>query len=101
MTYFQIMTNIQTVTELWGAYCKNEADEVEAERNEATTKESEEINVCDGLVWVFLRDGVGLYDMKRSEIWYKCVGKCDGFGIGAGSKCASQSEGVAVGMWGG
>lgn len=74
---------------------------MEAERNEATTRESEEITVCDGLVWVFLRDGAGLYDMERSGIWYKSVGKCEGFGIGAGYSCASQSEGVAVGMWGG
>lgn len=72
---------------------------MEAERSEATTKESEDITVCDGLVWVFLRDGGGLYDMERSGIWYKSVGKCDGFGNGAGSKCANQSEGVAVGMW--
>lgn len=74
---------------------------MEAERNEATTRESEEITVCDGLVWDFLRDGVGLYDMERSGIWYKSVGKCDGFGNGAGNSCAIQSEGVAVGMWGG
>lgn len=87
--------------ERWGAHCKNEADEVEAERNEANTKESEEITVCDGLVWVFLRDGVGLYDMKRSGIWYKCVGKCDGFGIGAGYLCAIQREGARKGKCGG
>ena len=57
--------------------------------------------MCDGLVWGFLRDGWGLYDVERSETWYKSVGKCVDFGNGAGSKCASQSEGVAVGMWGG
>ena len=74
---------------------------MEAERNEATTRESEEFTVCDGLVWVFLRDGYGLYDMERSGIWYKSVGKCDGFGNGVGVLCASQSEGVADGMWGG
>lgn len=35
--------------------------------------------------------------MKRSGIWYKCVGKCDGFGIGAGNSCAIQSEGARRG----
>lgn len=70
---------------------------MEAERNEATTRESEEITVCDGLVWVFLRDGYGLYDMERSGIWYKSVGKCEGFGNGAGNSCASQSEGAGRG----
>ena len=70
---------------------------MEAERNEATTRESEEITVCEGLLWVFLRDGVGLYDMERSGIWYKSVGKCEGFGNGAGNSCASQSEGAGRG----
>ena len=74
---------------------------MEAERNEATTRESEEITVCDGLVWDFLRDGVGLYDMERSGIWYKSVGKCDGFGNGAGNLCAIQSEGAGRGKSGG
>ena len=74
---------------------------MEAERNEATTRESEEITVCEGLLWVFLRDGYGLYDMERSGIWYKSVGKCEGFGNGVGNSCAIQREGVENGKCGG